>query len=312
MIKRIIRSLKRGTLIKGRIFNIKKKILINKKLNIKDPALYLEKYYNYMTKYFYLNEDKINLSNPITFNEKINWYKLNYKNDLMIQCSDKVKVYDYIKECGLDNILLKRYGVYNSLDEIDLSKLPEQFVLKNNSDSGGVFVCKDKSNFYKGAKKVYKKMKVDYSNEKLEWPYKYIEKKLLIEELINTKDGGSPNDYKFFCFNGEPKFLFVASERDANCKFDFYDINWNKLPVIQGHPNSKNGIDRPKKLIEMINICKILSKPFPFVRVDLYYENDTIYFGELTFYHYSGMTPFIPKKFDYIFGEYFDISNIDK
>ena len=307
MIKKIIRELKRGTLIRKIIFRIKAWWLLVTKLNVKNPKLYLEKYY------YYLNKDTINLDNPQSFNEKTNWYKLNYKNDLMITCADKVKVYDYVKECGLESILVKRYGVYDKLDEIDLSKLPDEFVIKNNSDSGGFFLCRDKKHFKKGAKQVYKKMKKDYSNVKLEWPYHYIEKKLLIEELIKTEDGKAPKDYKFFCFNGEPKFLFVVSDRAKNCYFDFFDLEWNHLDCYQGYNyNSPVRPEKPNNLKEMIEYAKKLSKPFPFVRVDFYSENNRVYFGELTFFHDAGNIPFYPKEYDYMLGEHFDISSIKK
>ena len=253
---------------------------------------------------------KMDLDNPKTFNEKINWYKLNYKNDLMPICADKYAVREYIKKKGLEDILVKNYGVYDSVEEIDFSKLPNEFVVKVTGDSGGVVICKEKSKFRSLIGDKFAYLKKDYSNDNKEWVYHHIVNRLTVEELIKTKDGKSPKDYKFFCFNGEPKFLFVASDRDKEVKFDFFDINWNKLNVRQGHANSKTRILKPKKLDQMLEICRILSKDFPHVRVDLYYENDTIYFGELTFFHFSGMTPFRPRKFDHKFGEFFDISTI--
>ena len=302
MFKKIFRELKRGTLIRKIIFRIKAWWLLVRKVNIKNPKLYLEKYY------YYLNKDKIDLDNPKTFNEKINWYKLNYKNDLMPICADKVKVYDYVKDCGLEHILNKRYGVYNNLDEIDLNSLPDQFVLKNNSDSGGIFICKNKSKFKKGAKQVYKKMKKDFSHVKLEWPYHLIEKKLLIEELIKTKDGKSPVDYKFLCFNGEPKIIFVVSNRDTTCDFDFFDLEWNHLDCSkQFHKNAPIIPKKPKNLKEMLEYAKILSKPFPFARIDFYNEDGKVYFGEITFFPGAGISPITPKKYDYIIGEHFKI-----
>ena len=305
MFKKILRELKKGTLINKIMYKIKAWILLLKKENINNPKLYLEKFY------YYKNNDKINLDNPQTFNEKINWYKINYRNDLMVQCADKVKVYDYVKECGLEHLLIKRYGVYDNLKEIDLNALPEQFVLKNNSDSGGVYVCKNKKDFDKKAKYVYKRMKKDYSNVKLEWHYKEIEKKLLVEELIKTKDGKAPNDYKIFCFNGEPTFLFVVTDRAKNCYFDFFDLNWNHFDCYQGYNyNNPNTPQKPDNFEEMLNYARVLSKPFPFVRVDFYNENGKIYFGELTFFHDAGNVPFYPKEYDYKFGEFFDIKNI--
>lgn len=253
---------------------------------------------------------KMNLDNPQTLNEKLNWYKLYYRNDLMPTCADKYLVKDYIRSKGLGHILVKDYGVYDSIEDIELDKLPDQFIAKVTGDSGGVLVCKDKSKFIEKAKIKFANLKKDYSSSNKEWHYHFIDNKIIIEDLIKTEDGHSPKDYKIFCFNGEPKFLFVASERDVDVKFDFFDLDWNHINVKQGHLNAKNKIEKPKKFEEMLEICRVLSKDFPHVRVDLYYENDTIYFGELTFFHFSGMTPFHPKKFDYEFGKYFDITNI--
>ena len=306
MIKKIIRELKRGTLIRKIIFRIKAWFLLLFKVNIKNPQLYLEKYY------YYLNKDNINLDSPQTFNEKTNWYKLNYKNDLMIICADKVRVHDYVKECGLEHILVKRYGVYDSIDDIDLSILPEQFVIKNNSDSGGFFLCKDKSKFNKGAKYVYKRMKKDYSNVKLEWPYKYIEKKLLIEELIKTETGQAPNDYKIFCFNGEPKVVFVVTDRANHCYFDFFDLEWKHLDCYQGYNfNNPNTPSKPENLKEMLEYASILSKPFPFVRVDLYSINGKIYISEMTFTPAKGTLILDDDNADFEMGEWLTLNKED-
>lgn len=253
---------------------------------------------------------KMNLDFPKTFNEKLNWYKLNYKNKLMITCSDKYEVYDYIKGKDLESILIPLYGVYDDISEINLNSLPNSFVAKVTGDSGGVVVCRDKNKFFQEAIKKLN-LKNDYSNYNKEWPYHFIKNRIIVQQLIETKDGRSPKDYKFFCFNGEPKFLYVASDRDTHCKFDFYDLEWNHIPVKQGHPNSKVHIEKPECLDEMLKICKILSKDFPHVRVDLFYEQGKIYFGELTFFHFSGLTSFIPQKYDKIFGEYFDVSKIN-
>lgn len=252
----------------------------------------------------------MNLDCPKTFNEKLNWYKLNYRNDLMPLCADKYEVRNYIKSKGLTGILLKNYGVFDSVEEINLDDLPDQFVIKVTGDSGGVAICKNKEDFSKIDFRKFSNLNADYSELKKEWHYHYIKNRVIVEELINTKNGKAPNDYKFFCFYGEPKFLFVASDRDSHCKFDFFDMNWNHINVIQGHPNNKKRIAKPEKFDEMIEICRILSKDFPHVRVDLYYENGNIYFGELTFFHFAGFMPFYPKKYDRLFGEYFNIDLI--
>lgn len=255
---------------------------------------------------------KMDLDNPQTLNEKLNWYKLNYRNDLMPICADKYAVREYIKSKGLESILVKNYGIYDKPEDINLSNLPDEFVVKVTGDSGGVVVCKNKNCLHNLIGNKFEFLNKDYSDYNKEWVYHSIKNRLIVEEFINTKDGKSPKDYKFFCFNGEPKFLFVASERDTNVKFDFFDLNWNRLKLKQGHYNSKKEIVKPAKFEEMLNICRILSKDFPHVRVDLYYENDTIYFGELTFFNMSGLTPFWPHKYDVEFGKYFDIERIKR
>ena len=253
---------------------------------------------------------KMNLDNPTTLNEKLNWYKLHYRNELMTLCTDKYNVRDYIKSKGLENILLKCYGVFNSISEIDLESLPDSFVIKNTGDSGGVVVCRTKDDFYNKTFAKFALVEYDYSSLFKEWNYQGIKNRIIVEELIDTANGVSPKDYKFFCFHGEPKFLYVASDRNTNCKFDFFDLDWNKIDVLQGHLNSVNVIEKPMNFDKMLDIARVLSKDFPHVRVDLYNVDGKIYFGELTFFHLAGLKAFYPRKYDYIFGEYFDINKI--
>lgn len=302
MIKKIFKYLKNGTLFKKIKNKIKFKKLQKKQLSDKE---YLIECGNIYLGY------EMNLDNPKTFNEKNNWYKLHYKNPQMVDCVDKIRVREYVKEKGLEYILLNQYCVWNSFEEMNLDDMPNSFVLKTNHDSGGIIICRDKNNLSK--KKLLKLKKAfnsKYCDVFREWPYGLVEKKIFAEELINTKENKSPNDYKFFCFNGEPKFLFVATDRDIDCKFDFFDTDWNHLDVKQGHENSLETIKKPSKLDEMLNICRILSKDFPHVRIDLYFENGNIYFGEMTFFHFGATTPFNPNEFDLKFGDFFDIESI--
>lgn len=294
LVIKVIRSIFNGTLIK----KIRTRLLRYKKFP--SDKEYLIAYGKISLKY------TMNLDNPKTFNEYLNWYKLNYKNDLMPICVDKYRVREHIKNKGLESLLVQCYGVYDSIDDIDLNQLPDHFVAKVTGDSGGVVICKNKKDFYKEARIKFKKMKKDYSNRTKEWPYHYVDNKIIIEDLIKTENGDSPNDYKFFCFNGEPKFLYVASERNTKCKFDFFDLQWNHMDVVQNHPQSTKKIQKPKRFDEMLKICRILSQEFPHVRVDLYYENDKIYFGELTFFHMAGLTPFSRIETDYMLGRYFE------
>ena len=304
LFKKVLRSLRNGTFIsKIKIRIIFKQVGKFKKNN---------KEKEYLIKLGKVNLGYVmDLDNPKTFNEKLNWYKLNYKNDLMVKCVDKVLVDEYVKNKNLGHILTKKYAIWNNPDEIDISTLPDKFVIKTNHDSGGVVICKTKEDFNrKKMKFIEKHFKKDSCGVYLEAPYKLVEKKIFAEEFIETDDGHAPNDYKIFCFNGEPKFLFVGTERDIDVKFDFFDTKWNWLDLRQGHENSKNRPVKPNNFEEMLEIAKVLSKDFPHVRVDLYNENGKIRFGELTFYHFAALTPFDPIEFDYKFGEYFDIKNI--
>lgn len=255
---------------------------------------------------------KPDIENPQTFNEKLLWLKLYWRNDLVYDCCDKYLVREYVKNRGCEYLLNDLFFVFDKVEDIDFKALPSSFVMKTTHDSGGVFICKDKNDkkkYQEGIDRIKHSFGRTYSNTLREWSYDKIVPKIIIEKLIETHDGHSPKDYKFFCFDGEPKLLFVGSERDKEIKFDFFDLNWNHLNVRNVHRHSKNKIEKPKKLLEMIEICRKLSKGFPFVRVDLYYENDQIIFGELTFFHNGGNERFTPSSFDKYLGNFLVLPN---
>lgn len=258
---------------------------------------------------------KMNLDLPKTFNEKINWYKINYLNDVMTQLVDKIEVKKYIMDCNLKHILIPTIKEYASVNDIILDDLPQKFVIKNSIDSGGVFVCRDKNQItiedIKNKLNIINSIFLNGKHKYRELAYEKTNNRIIVEELLETEDNHSPMDYKFFCFNGEPRFLFVGSERDIGVKFDFYDIDFNWLNVRQGHENNINKPKKPCNYSEMLNIARILSKNFPHVRVDLYNINGKIYFGEMTFYHDAGLVPFSNIKWDYEFGKYFELPNIN-
>lgn len=285
-----------------------KRLRKNIRLLKNNPEKYLIKLCKINLKY------NINLNNPQTFNEKINWYKLHYRNPLMKTCVDKIEVKKYIRKKGLDDILVKTYATYDSIDKIVLDKLPNSFVIKNTIDSGGVYVCKNKEYYNYNAMheklSMVDKTIINGKHVFCEWAYEGLKNRIIVEEYLKTNDGHAPWDYKFFCFNGEPKFLFVGSNRDTSVCFDFFDIDFNHLDVVQGHPWSKENIVKPKNYERMLEICRLLSSDFPHVRVDLYNIDGKIYFSELTFYHCAGLVPFKPKEWDYKFGEYFNINSI--
>lgn len=248
----------------------------------------------------------INLENPITFNEKIQWLKLNWRDDIASKCADKYSVREIIKNTIGEEFLNELYGVYDDVDEIDIDKLPEKFVLKGTHGSGFNIICKNKYDIdWDKEKKIMKKwLKTNYYFRGREWVYKNIKPRIICEKYLEGENGEPPIDYKFMCFNGEPKFSFVCLERFDELKIDFYDNNWNKMKFSRKYPNSDYEIPKPKLYDEMIEISKTLSKKFPFVRVDLYEVNGKIYFGELTFFPGNGMEEFSPNEYDEIVGKY--------
>ena len=264
---------------------------------------------NYVKWKYYLNfRKKLHLDNPQTYNEKLQWLKLYDLHEEYTQMVDKYEAKKYVASIIGEEYIIPTYGVYNSFDEIDFASLPQQFVLKCTHNSGGVFVCKDKSVFdIEGARKqVNKWLKKNPYWKNREYPYKNVKPRIIIEQYMEDESGYELKDYKFFCFDGTAKYIFVASDRgkdDEETKFDFYDIEWNLLPFTNGHPNSNKKMKKPENYDKMVDISERLSKGIPHVRVDLYNINGRIYFGELTFFHWSGLVPFVPEEWDSIFGD---------
>lgn len=250
-----------------------------------------------------------NLDKPKSFNEKLNWLKLHDIHPEYTRMVDKVTAKEYVAGIIGSEYIIPTLGVWNSVDDIDWNSLPNQFVIKVTSDSGGIVVCKDKStlNIDEAKAKLEKGWGKNYYKYNKEYPYKDLSPRIIAEEYMEDESGYELKDYKIFCFDGEPKYLFVATDRqkkDEETKFDFFDLDWNHLPVTNGHPNNPLPIDRPQNFNEMIEIAKKLSAGKPHVRVDLYNIRGKIYFGELTFFHWSGMVAYNPREWDYKFGEY--------
>lgn len=254
---------------------------------------------------------KANLDNPQTFNEKLMWLKLYWRDERCYRLVDKYEVKEYVKECGLEHILLKNYGVYDSFDELakNIKFEGKKLVIKTTHDCGGVWIVSNKEELLAKKKSIIRKLKKKVYNHAREWVYYKVKPRLIVEEFLETESGKAPWDYKIFCFNGKARFLFVATDRPHDIKFDFFDLEWNNLHIINGHPNADFKIPKPNRLDEMIAIAEKLSSDFPHVRVDFYYENDQIYFGELTFFHFGGNVKFEPNEFDCIFGKHLCINN---
>ena len=253
---------------------------------------------------------KINWDNPQSYNEKLNWLKLYDHNPLYTQLVDKYSVKKYVEEKVGAKYVIPTIAVWNNPSEIDFDKLPDQFVLKTTHGGGneGVIICRDKNSFDRtvAIQKLNKAMKQDLYRISREWPYKNVEKRIICEPYIEDKKVGELRDYKFFCFDGVVKALFVATERQNREEpfFNFFDDNYNPLELKQGHPVSPKIPPMPDAFEEMKVVASKLSEGFPHVRVDLYEANGNVLFGELTFYHFGAITPFEPVDWDYKFGEW--------
>lgn len=256
---------------------------------------------------------KLNLKSPKRFTEKIQYYKLNYKNDLMPICADKYTVREYVKSKGLEEILNDLFWVFDRPEDINLDVLPESFVMKLSNGSGTNFICRDKSQLnqnqiIKQFKWFEKQVK---ANAGREWPYMKSKSVVLAEKLLvdHSHINGMPNDYKIFCYNGKPTYVICISDRySGQCNHLIYDTDWNKIYVVSEGARIDEEIERPSNLQEMLNVAAKLSEDFPFARIDLYSVNEKIYFGEITFYPWSGYMEFEPDDFDLVLGEKFDIS----
>ena len=259
----------------------------------------------------------LNLEDPKTYSEKLQWMKLYDRNPLYTSLVDKHEVKSLIAAKIGPEFIIPTLGVWDDFDEIDFEKLPDRFVLKCTHDSGGLVICKDKGslNVDKIKKKINKCLKHSYFWGDREWPYKNIRPRIIAEQYMEDSQTKELRDYKFFCFNGVVKALFIATDRykgEHETKFDFFDENYNHLPFTNGHPNADVIPQKPKCFEEMKRIAAVLSEGIPQVRVDLYEVDGKVYFGEMTFFHWSGHMPFEPEEWDYIFGSWIDLPKKNK
>lgn len=261
---------------------------------------------------------KLNLSNPRTFQEKIQWLKLYNRKPEYTVMVDKYAVKDYVENLIGPQYITPTIGVWDTPDAINFDELPKQFVLKTTHGGGntGVVVCKDKDLFDK-QKAIYKlkrSLKSDIYLHFREWPYKNVPRRIIAEEYIG--DGADVmTDYKIFCFGGEPLYIQVIKDRDTQETIDFFDKDWNHQEFWGLNPKTCQAttkIDRPDGLNEMLNAARILAKDMPFVRVDFYQLDNEIRFGEITFYPASGFGTFTPCEWNDKFGELINIRTKSK
>lgn len=256
--------------------------------------------------YKYSMGKELNLDNPETYTEKLQWIKLYDRRPEYTMMVDKYAVRAYVAEKIGEEYLIPLLGVWNNPDEIDFESLPNQFVMKCNHDSGGVIICKDKSELDVGKTRTFLKqrMKESFFWAAREWPYKNIPHKIIAEKYMVDESGYELKDYKFFCFDGICKAVFIATDRGTDTRFDFFDTDFNHLPIKNGHKNAEKPIAKPQGWEHMIRLAEKLSQGIPQVRVDLYSIYDHPYFGEMTLFHYGGKKPFVPEEWDYTFGSW--------
>jgi len=298
-------------LIKNNLFVYKQIILINQFIN---------KYFVSSQKSITMTFNKrlnrpLKLDNPILYNDKLQWLKLYWRDDLAVICADKYEVRNFVEEKIGKEYLNDFYGVYDSSSSIDFESLPTQFVLKETHGSGFNIICRDKSKFdYDFAKKKLDLwLRINYFYKGREWVYQSIKPRIISEKYLNDENGNPPMDYKIYCFNGVPRLIQVDIDRFGKHKQNFYDCEWNFRDVHIWCDNHKDYIiNKPLNFEKMIEFSKTLSYPFPHVRVDFYNLNGKIIFGELTFFHLNGYMPFRDKELELEMGNWLDLSTIDQ
>lgn len=256
---------------------------------------------------------KLNLNNPQTFNEKLQWLKLYDHNPLYTTLVDKYAVKQWVADKIGSEYVIPTLGVWDRPEDIDWDSLPDQFVLKTTHGGGGdgVVICKDKAKINKAEvlARLRKSMKTDPYKRLREWPYKNVPRRIIAEKFM--QDYGRPDnkdlaDYKFYCFDGKPYYCQVIRDRHSSETIDFYDMKWNLMPFVGVNPNGRNGntpVERPVGFDSMVKICERLSKDLSFSRIDLYEINDTEYFGEVTFFPGGAVGHFSPDEWNYRLGD---------
>ena len=264
--------------------------------------------------YLFTKREHLDLDKPRTFNEKLQWLKIYDRNPLYTRLVDKYLVKDWVKEKIGKEYVIPTLAKYNEANEINLDELPEQFVLKCNHDSGSVVICKDKSKFDLDAAKMKltKCLETDTSSFFCEWAYRNVSRCIIAEPFMKEEGQDDLMDYKFFCFGGVPRIMYMSRDHAEHATTDFFDMDFNHLPIRMQAPPSKVLPEKPQQFEKLKELAACLSKGIPHVRVDLYLINGKVYFGELTFFHDAGLVPLSPVEWDYKIGEMLDLTTVNK
>lgn len=247
---------------------------------------------------------RLDLNNPRTFNEKLNWLKLYYHNPIMTVAADKFWAKKFIGNIIGFEYIVPCYGSWKSIDEVDFSRCPDTFFLKSNQDSGGgMLVKKNEDNLSEIRKRFSNKniAKKNWFYHCREWAYKYIEPRILAEFYLDEKTGKEIHDYKFWCFNGKPIYMYITNKGDV-IKENFYDMEFNPVPINHGFERTIPEYQKPENFDIMKKLAGTIAQEFPFVRVDFFNVNGKVYFGECTFYDWGGIQPFVNEQQDLMLG----------
>lgn len=255
---------------------------------------------------------KLDLKNPKTFNEKLQWMKLYNRNPVYTMMVDKYLVRNYVREIIGEEYLIPLLGVWDDPDKIDFDKLPMQFVLKCNHNSGlGMCICKDKNklDIDKVKNNLRKGLKQDYYLTGREWPYKNVPRKIIAEKYMVDESGYELKDYKYYCFDGKVRIVMINSDRMSSLetKANYFDENYQPLDFVWGYENAKIPPAKPEKFEEMKSLAEKLSEGIPHVRIDFYQTPQGIFFGEMTFFDGSGFDAIEPIEWDYKIGSWINL-----
>lgn len=288
--------------------NILLKEFLLKTTRIIPDGLYLRIAYRMVT------GKSLHLNPPITYNEKLQWLKLNNRLDEYTSMVDKYEVRKFIEERVGEGYLIPTLGVWDRPEDIDFDSLPDEFVLKCTHDCGGLIICRDKTKLDREAakKKLSKCLKHNFYYQGREWPYKNVKPRIYAEKYMSDPNEEQLSDYKVFCFNGVPKIIQVDYDRYTGHKRQFFDTEWNRMDVsFHFHSDTKKRIAKPSVLEEMLELAKKLSAGFPHLRTDFYIIGNKLYVGEMTFFHGTGFGRWWPESFDAEMGSWLDLSNVN-